>query len=168
MLTLRVLGIVCTRHNWLPFSKFPVPLCSSMDAVCVVCCEPFYGYCLGSCDHRAMCMPCGLRLRTFFDDKRCPVCKVGCVRSLPRVPPPTLLACCSPRVGTSSYCQVRCCLLLRALRLCNHWRAPCEALPSVMFSPPLLVSLPRALGWESLLPIAFLHTHPGEPLFRLE
>ena len=83
-------------------------------------------------------------------------------------PPPTLLACCSPRVGTSSYCQVRCCLLLRALRLCNHWRAQCEALPSVMFSPPLLVSLPRALGWESLLPIAFLHTHPGEPLFRLE
>ncbi len=46
------------------------------DCLCVVCCEPIYTFCLGQCDHRSLCMPCGLRLRTFFDDNRCPMCKV--------------------------------------------------------------------------------------------
>ena len=46
------------------------------ECLCVVCCEPIFTYCLGACDHRSLCMPCGLRLRTFFDDNRCPVCKV--------------------------------------------------------------------------------------------
>jgi hypothetical protein len=44
--------------------------------MCVVCCEPLVVYCVGECDHRSLCMKCALRLRLFYEDKRCPVCKV--------------------------------------------------------------------------------------------
>ncbi len=40
--------------------------------MCVVCCEPLVVYCVGECDHRSLCMKCALRLRLFYEDKRCP------------------------------------------------------------------------------------------------
>jgi hypothetical protein len=49
---------------------------NTMEGLCVVCCEPIGVFCLGQCDHRSMCMTCGLRLRQLFGDTRCPVCKV--------------------------------------------------------------------------------------------
>lgn len=46
------------------------------DAMCVVCSDPLTVACIGKCEHKALCMPCGLRLRQLFEDFRCPVCKV--------------------------------------------------------------------------------------------
>jgi E3 ubiquitin-protein ligase ZNF598 len=42
---------------------------------CLVCCSEMALVSLGSCDHKAVCGRCCLRLRLCYGDARCPLCK---------------------------------------------------------------------------------------------
>lgn len=42
--------------------------------LCVVCCEEYEFYAIGSCDH-AVCFRCCVRMRVLGNEKYCPVCR---------------------------------------------------------------------------------------------
>lgn len=48
---------------------------------CSVCCEVWPSSFVGVCNHRDVCLRCGLRLRLLLNDSKCPICKT----SLPQI-----------------------------------------------------------------------------------
>ena len=42
--------------------------------LCVVCCEEYEFYAIGSCDH-VVCHRCSVRMRVLGEEKYCPVCR---------------------------------------------------------------------------------------------
>jgi hypothetical protein len=44
--------------------------------ICIICNEHKEYYSIGKCNHRVTCMYCTLKCRSFYNDKRCPLCNV--------------------------------------------------------------------------------------------
>ena len=44
-------------------------------SACSVCCEFTPSFFIGVCNHRDLCLRCGLRLRLLLNDPKCPICK---------------------------------------------------------------------------------------------
>jgi hypothetical protein len=47
---------------------------------CVVCTEPMEWVAIGRCGHRVVCPRCMLRIRFFYRNKRCCICRTYCLR----------------------------------------------------------------------------------------
>jgi len=47
------------------------------DSQCVICGEKIEYYSIGQCNHREICYYCTLKNRTFYNDKKCPLCNTN-------------------------------------------------------------------------------------------
>ena len=47
------------------------------DSQCVICGEKIEYYSIGRCNHREICYYCTLKNRTFYNDKKCPLCNTN-------------------------------------------------------------------------------------------
>lgn len=44
--------------------------------LCGTCCETIKIYSIGQCNHNNICHICSLKLRLFYNEKKCPLCRV--------------------------------------------------------------------------------------------
>ena len=44
---------------------------------CVICGEKIEYYSIGQCNHKEICYYCTLKNRTFYNDKKCPLCNIN-------------------------------------------------------------------------------------------
>jgi hypothetical protein len=52
------------------------------DDCCLVCTDPMEWVAVGRCGHRVACRKCAVRLRFFYRNKRCCICRAYCFRVL--------------------------------------------------------------------------------------
>eukprot|EP01025_Chloroclados_australasicus_P034996 TRINITY_DN3572_c0_g2_i1.p1 TRINITY_DN3572_c0_g2~~TRINITY_DN3572_c0_g2_i1.p1 ORF type:complete len:694 (+),score=33.06 TRINITY_DN3572_c0_g2_i1:392-2473(+) len=63
---------------------------------CIVCCEDLHQIAVGQCNHTLLCITCAVRMRTFYRNSQCPLCKADnpelvCTQWKQQVPPFTEL-----------------------------------------------------------------------------
>ena len=45
---------------------------------CIICREDSIFVSIGKCKHQELCLKCTLRIRTYYGDKKCPLCQTHC------------------------------------------------------------------------------------------
>ena len=50
---------------------------SEEESSCIICGDKLYFYSIGKCNHKEICYYCTIKNRSFYDDKKCPLCNTN-------------------------------------------------------------------------------------------